>query len=116
MIVFEDGRTAQLIGAFIVFGVGDAIPIEECRPRPITQSIAVPLDGIAAPIMFALLDLPRGDVKAALSLRDYNIIAIANTKPTSVPPQISAPARFVQNIAARTQQRFGGCCGQKGTG
>lgn len=111
-IALEDGRVASIVGQHLVFGVGDSVGIATLRPTPLASAIDVSLDGIAAPVMFAELTLPEGPARAAMSLQDYNRIAIAGAQPSAAPAP-SGPARFVQAATRAVERRFGGCCGRK---
>lgn len=118
MILFEDGRTAQIVGASLVFAVGEALPIANIAISASRSVIDIDVSTLSPPIMYAKMALPDGEALAAMTLANYNQLAVASTmRTTRVNGQVQHRTMLTTSPAAAfggaIARRFGKCCGQR---
>lgn len=111
VIRFQDGREAKIIGGQLVFGVGDGIALSEAIVRSLPSAFPVDISDIAPPVMFAALTIAGESANVALTLKDYQLLAVAGLKARPAP--VSQATRMLQTARTTIQHRFGGCCGKK---
>lgn len=106
MIAFEDGRQFQVAGTVLADGSGNTIPFSAItivsRPSSFTGSVV----GIAPPISYVKLSIvgEAAHVVAAMSLADYNKIALSSVR-KSAAPSVSP----MQRAAGYVRRKCGSC-------
>lgn len=104
MIRFDDGRQFTVAGTVLANGA-ETIPFSAISLGPKLSSFSGALDDIAPPIMFVTLVIDGADTPAAMSVMDYNKIALAETQRAN--PRRTSP--ILQRVASSITRRCGAC-------
>jgi len=111
MILFSDGRQFQIAGTVLSDGI-TTIPFSAVSLGAKPTNFPLPTTGIVPPILYVELDIVgEGVVLTAMSLMDYNQLAIAESQrnqPTALARQ-QAFTPLMQRAAQSIARRCGSC-------
>jgi hypothetical protein len=111
MLIFEDGRIFQIAGTVLSDGASTIIPLSAVSIASRPSSFAGSTAGIIPPIIYVELAIVgEANAVAAMSMNDYNTIAIAQQQRETVAAPV-APS-FLQGVAQGIVRRCA-ACGQK---
>lgn len=112
MILFEDGRQFIVAGTVISDGV-TTIPFSAISLGAKPNNFPLPTTGITPPILYVVLTIiDEGMVLSAMSLMDYNQLAIAESQ-RNQPSAIERQQAFTpMQRAAQAVRRACGACGR----
>jgi hypothetical protein len=114
VVLFEDGRTADIIGAHLVFGENDSIQLSDVIIAASVTSLQISgAEALKPPVMSANLTMSGQSFGAAMTLHEYNQIVVASTIRPNLENSgktrlFSSPAAA---LAGAVQRKFGKCCG-----
>ncbi len=104
MIRFDDGRQFTIAGTVLANGA-ETIPFSAISLGPKLASFAGSLADINPPIMFVTLIIDGASIPAAMSIMDYNKIALAETQRAN--PRRTSP--IMQRVVSSITRRCGAC-------
>lgn len=111
MILFSDGRQFTIAGTVLARGE-TLIPISAVTIGDRPSTFPISTEGVTPPIIYVVLQIVGdGDFLAAMSMGEYNMLALAQSQRSIKQPLPSAQS-FMQRAASAVRR---GCsaCGRK---
>ena len=107
MILFADGRRFQIAGTILVGEDGTKIPFSAVTLGSRPSSFPIATEGVTPPILYINLQIiDEGEILAAMSMHEYNTLALARAtnKPTAAPL-----VRLATAVAGQIRKGCGSC-------
>lgn len=107
MILFADNRRFTIAGAHLV-RAGETISLNTITTGSRPSEFPLATTGVTPPIIYVNLAIEeQGTILAAMSLKEFNTIALAQSKATLV--KVPMPMPFAQRAIQRLGRVCGGC-------